>query len=217
MKSLLLIFFFMSASSLFAQDSLEIIADLQRKVIEQQILIDDYEKASTDEMEPVEESCIDCKPELGWTWLFVLMPVILSLIIGLFFLNWLKREGYKISNALSEDIPESRLEEFQNVEIQMVQSRAEAFRAGIMPEKPTTESIIPEMDPNSLPINRSSSRLIAFLSSLSAAVLAVCLFSYYMYFAIKGMEVPDFEDLWTILATLGIGVVPYATKVISGK
>lgn len=202
----------MSTSRLFAQDSLEIIAGLQSKVIEQQILIDDYEKASIEEIGPIDDPCLDCKPQLGWSWLFVLMPVFLSLIIGLYFLNWLKREGYKISNALSEDIPESRLEEVQNIEIGMVQNRVEALRAGDIPGDHT-----PVIDLNSLPINRSSSRLIAFLSSLSAAVLSVCLFSYYMYFAIKGMEVPDFEDLWTILVALGIGVVPYATKVINSN
>jgi hypothetical protein len=139
----------------------------------------------------VQVPCKECIKELGWLWLYVLLPVLLFIFFGLYFIRWLKRDGYKIADALSNDLNSEQLDKLQ-----------------------ATANDKPGFVANPI-LNRSSSRLIAFLSSLSAVILAICLFSYYMYFAIKGLTPPDFEKLWTILAAIGIGVVPYASKVIS--
>lgn len=159
------------------------------------------------------------KSELGIDlWLYVLMPVILSFSSAFYFISWLKREGYRISNALSDDVPEHRLLQAQAVQRDLFMAKAEIIRSNAADpthaqEIPSVEKSIQEMTP----MNRSSSRLIAFLSSMSASILAICIFSYYMYFAVNGLETPEFEDLWTILVALGIGVIPYTTKVINSK
>ncbi len=135
--------------------------------------------------------CKECLTELKWLWLYVLLPVILFIFFGLYFIRWLKRDGYKLADALSGDLTTEQLNTLQ-----------------------TAVNNNPVFTANPV-LNRSSSRLIAFLSSLSAVIMAICLFSYYMYFVIKGLNPPEFEKLWTILAAIGIGVVPYASKVIS--
>jgi hypothetical protein len=135
--------------------------------------------------------CKECLKDLGWLWLYVLLPVLLLIFFGLYFIRWLRKDGYKIADALSNDLNQEQLDK-----LQVTANTTSGFIANPI-------------------LNRSSSRLIAFLSSLSAVIIAICLFSYYMYFAIKGLTPPDFEKLWTILAAIGIGVVPYASKVIS--
>ncbi|WP_157963300.1 hypothetical protein [Algoriphagus litoralis] len=202
MKTLFIFFLLFISVKAFSQDSAVMISKLQEKVLAQQKEIERLEKEEATAVNPVApaDPCLDCQPELGWLWFYVLMPVILSLVVALYFLRWLKKEGFRISDAISTDVPEERLEAFQTA---MVEN-------GLTASADQTSTPTP-------PVNRSSSRLIAFLSSLSASVLAICTFSYYMYFAIKGMEVPEFEELWPILTALGLGIVPYATKVINGK
>jgi hypothetical protein len=136
-------------------------------------------------------ACKECLKDLGWLWLYVLLPILLFIFFGLYFIRWLRKDGYKIADALSNDLNSDQLDK-----LQATANSTAGFVANPI-------------------LNRSSSRLIAFLSSLSAVILAICLFSYYMYFSIKGLTPPDFEKLWTILAAIGIGVVPYASKVIS--
>ncbi|REG78231.1 hypothetical protein [Algoriphagus antarcticus] len=220
MKPTLIILLFLISLKGFSQDSTKMISAQQEKVIALQNVIDanEKEKAALKASQAEVIPCLDCMPELGWMWVYVLMPVLLSLLAAIYFIKWLKKEGYKISNALSDDVPELRLEEVQTAQIDMAKSRANIVDLNALnPANPQAVPVPVVVDTITLPMNRSSSRLIAFLSSMSASVLAICLFSYYMYFAIKGMPIPEFEDLWTILAALGLGIVPYATKVINEK
>lgn len=148
-------------------------------------------------------------------WLYILMPVILTFSSALYFISWLKKEGFRISNALSEDLSEQRLMQAQAIQKDMFMARATIIKSNAT--DPANAQEVPSMREidQAIPMNRSSSRLIAFLSSMSASILAICLFSYYMYFALMDKTIPEFEDLWPILAALGMGVVPYATKVIN--
>lgn len=61
----------------------------------------------------------------------------------------------------------------------------------------------------------SVSRLIAFMTGVVAVVLAVCFSSFYMYycFAWNGNP-PNLETFWKVVASLGIGVVPYSVNQI---
>jgi ATP-dependent Zn protease len=143
---------------------------------------------------PPVHPCIDCvtKPDFI-QWLLILLPVILFILLLWYFLRWLKKDNYKIADALSVDMSDEQVEQLQRT----------SLATGEAPQQPV--------------LKRSSSRLIAFFSGLSAVIIAICITSYYMYFAIKGLAVPKFEELWPILASLGIGVVPYATKIINEK
>tara|TARA_R110002020_G_scaffold61545_6_gene165527 strand:- start:4851 stop:5549 length:699 start_codon:yes stop_codon:yes gene_type:complete len=220
MKALVIFLLLITPFQGFSQDSASMISTQQEKVISLQKIIDANEKAKADTVAKKSEDipCLDCVPELGWMWYYVLMPVILSLLAAFYFISWLKREGYKLSSALSDDVPEARLEKVQTEQIAMARTSANIVALdSLNPADPQAVPAPIVADAITLPMNRSSSRLIAFLSSMSASILAICIFSYYMYFAIKGMDIPDFEDLWSILAALGLGIVPYATKVINEK
>lgn len=61
----------------------------------------------------------------------------------------------------------------------------------------------------------SASRLIAFMTGVVAVVIAVCFSSFYMYycFAWNGNP-PNLETFWKVVASLGIGVVPYGVNQI---
>jgi hypothetical protein len=220
MKTVLIFLLLFISVDAISQDSTVMISKLQEKVIAQQKEIQNLEKEEATPESPAEttDPCLDCKPELGWMWLYVLMPVILSIGAAFYFIGWLKREGYKISSALSDDVPEERLEDAQEVQMDMARARTNMMAANAAdPSHAQPVPPLPPAEQPNIPMNRSSSRLIAFLSSMSASVLAICIFSYYMYFAIKGMKVPEFEELWPILTALGLGIVPYATKVINKK
>jgi hypothetical protein len=132
-------------------------------------------------------------------WTFVLLPVFLFVALLFYFLKWLKRDGYKMADALSVDMSDEQVEELQRAARQPIAAGTET--------PPAPQPVL----------KRSSSRFIAFLSGLSAVIMGLCIVSYYMYFAILGLPIPKFEELWPILGALGIGVVPYATKVMSEK
>ncbi|MBN7800168.1 hypothetical protein J0A67_04805 [Algoriphagus aestuariicola] len=176
---------------------------------------DSKDAETAEDQEPKKEDESDLN--FGF-WLYILMPVILTFSSAFYFIGWLKKEGFRISNALSDDVPEERLQQAQTVQARLVQARANMIAANAAdPGQAQPVPPMPSPEQSTIPMNRSSSRLIAFLSSMSASILAICIFSYYMYFAIRGMTVPEFEDLWPILTALGLGIVPYGTKVVSGK
>lgn len=64
----------------------------------------------------------------------------------------------------------------------------------------------------------STSRLVAFITGITALLIAVCLVTYYAYFTIAecGGNL-QFDGLWKILAGLGIGVIPYGINVLKGN
>jgi hypothetical protein len=153
-------------------------------------------------------TCIDCTPPHEFfRWLLVFLPVILFVLLLWYFLRWMKKDGFKIADALSVDMTDEQVEDLQRAALAPQRRAIDA-----PPGAPDTPPQTPEPV-----LKRSSSRLIAFFSGLAAVIIGICITSYYMYFAMRGATVPKFEDLWPILASLGIGVIPYATKVINEK
>ena len=141
----------------------------------------------------------DCKSccatqELGWKqWLLVFLPVLLMLILGYYFMKWIQRDGFKLSDALST----AAIVQMRKVTVPDPQNPG----ATIEKEEPVTEPV------------PSASRVIAFITGVAAVIVAICLITYYAYFAIAGCPIPDYEQLWKILAGLGIGVIPYGINV----
>ncbi|HMP92899.1 MAG TPA: hypothetical protein PKD90_08520 [Phnomibacter sp.] len=130
---------------------------------------------------------------LGWSWLLVYFPALLSIGVFNYIMRWLKRENYKLSDAVSATPP-------------AVPPPAGAANP---PDNPAPA-------PNPTP---SSSRLIAFLSGMAAIVLAICFTTYFAYFSLQGDTegITAFKDLWPIIASMGIGVIPYAVNVWGGN
>jgi len=58
----------------------------------------------------------------------------------------------------------------------------------------------------------SSSRLIAFCSSVITLALSTCMTCFFIYYYISFGKAPDLNGLSTVLVALGLGVVPYASN-----
>jgi hypothetical protein len=136
------------------------------------------------------------------TWILVYLPVILFVILLFYFMGWLKKDGFKLAEALSIDPTDQQALDVQTASLnQAPPAMAAGNPAPSLPPQPV--------------VKRSSSRLAAFLSALTAVIISICITAYYAYFTIIKGTAPDFQSLWPILASLGIGVIPYATKAIS--
>lgn len=64
---------------------------------------------------------------------------------------------------------------------------------------------------------KSASRLILFLSGLTAIILSVSIVTYWFYYQIACTGILDLNSLVYVLLALGIGVVPYAVNKIGGN
>ncbi|MDI9338978.1 MAG: hypothetical protein QM534_00300 [Sediminibacterium sp.] len=145
-------------------------------------------------------SCDTCV--LSWfDYGLIAMPVAIFLILLFYFLRWLKREKFKLGDALSGDQPVDKA--LTRVTTQ------DAANPSQTRTQETEEPVYP----------RSSSRVIAFITGLAAIVIALTVVSLYAYGYITGRSENTFklDELWKVIAGLGIGVVPYAAKVIKEK
>lgn len=126
--------------------------------------------------------------DLSWRQdVLVLMPVLLFLLLVFISLAVLKRTGFNLGDALSENEP--------------VQKTIPNPNANLAAAKPTiTISEYPQ----------SSSRLLAFLTSIVAVVLVISVTTYSFYFGLKFGKMPDLGNLQTFAFSLGVGIVPYA-------
>src|SRR6266542_2158045 len=145
------------------------------------------------------QQCYDCKHSLSWKQiLIVLSPILLFLVVVLYASIRLKREGFKLADALDETDP--KIKTIPNPEY-----NATTAAGGVVP---------PTINVTDTP-NRSSSRMIAFLSGLTAIVIAISSASYFFYMYFRTGKEPDITHIYDILLALGIGVTPYAFNKIS--
>ena len=128
----------------------------------------------------------------------IALPEILFLLLFFYFMNWLKKDNYKLADALSADSTDSF---FKTTDTKQDSS------------DPTKTITTINETPN---YARSSSRVIAFLTGVTALVISLTIMTLYTYSYITGKEKMDLDGLWKIIAGLGIGVVPYVSKTIKG-
>lgn len=134
-------------------------------------------------------------------WLLVYMPMIVFFGLFFYFMSWLKKDGYQLSNALSECDP---------VDLKNVQTTAKTD-----PQQPTLAPTVTTTTTTEEVLPRSSSRLIAFLTGVSAVGIAVVIVSIQIYTALSGRKgYFDVDGLWKIIASLGIGIIPYGANMI---
>jgi len=131
---------------------------------------------------------------------FVLMPIILFIFVFIIFLFWLRRENFKLSDAISSRSP---------VEIiKTTHTRTDPSDHSKTLTETHEETIYP----------RSTSRLLAFISGITAIIIAICLITYIAYFSIKlCTPAPHLGGLWIVFLILGIGMIPYAVKTMFKK
>ncbi len=149
---------------------------------------------------PVNEPCnAGCKGEMDvMKWIMVLIPLILFLAIGTILTHLILKNHFELSEALST----TTVTETKAVSGTKSLDGAETPAYTSSTTKPVG----------------STSRLIAFFTGLTAIIIAICLLSYYAYFTIAECNGnPKFDQMWTILLGLGIGVIPYGVNVWRGN
>jgi hypothetical protein len=83
--------------------------------------------------------------------------------------------------------------------------------------KSNAESSVSQPNGETIPKDpkSSSSRLIAFLSSLCILCIAICLVSFYMYEYLMTGSQPSLDTITNTLYALGLGFLPYGVNKIS--
>jgi hypothetical protein len=129
----------------------------------------------------------------------VLLPVGLSVLFLLLVYRGLKRAGYKLADALSEN--------------DAVTTTATANT----PSQVGTDAASTQhtQTARTVPGNRSASRLVLFLSGITAIIISVCITTYYLYYYLCCGKAPDMDGLINVMLTLGIGVIPYAVNKVA--
>lgn len=130
----------------------------------------------------------------------VFTPLLLLLLFTIIFMIWMARSKFTLEDALSIAPTTEQYEKAQAANLKLRQAGALA-------------ATVP--DPKPQP---SVSRLLAFLTGISAIIIAICLVSYHGYSMVTGCNnEKQFEAIWKILVGLGIGVIPYGINVWNGN
>jgi uncharacterized membrane protein YeiB len=174
---------------LFVWINVNIAADRDSSVT-QQVELKISLDTKKDSAKVINEVCKTCNPEKvkKEEWILVLLPIILFLLFFYYFMGWLKRDKFKIADALT------------SCELITLTAQTKDLADNVVGS--TSSEIMP----------KSSSRLIAFITALSAIVIALCLTSYYIFITLADCPNPDLDGLWKIIAALGIGIIPYGAN-----
>lgn len=123
-------------------------------------------------------------------WFLIYLPLLLFLILSGFFISLIIRGKFDLAEALSTGQLKTHV------------------------KTTDSEGIITETNKSA----GSTSRLIAFLTGITALIVAISLLTLVSYYTVAGCcGTPPFDGLWKILAGLGIGVIPYGVNVWKGN
>lgn len=133
---------------------------------------------------------------------FALMPVILFIFIFLIFLFWLRKENYKLSDALSSKNPE-------------VLKTTHTHPDPADPSKTITEV------KEEIYYPRSASKLIAFFTGMAGIVIVICGLSFHAYTMLSGIGAGGGRhhggSLLIIVLILFVGMLPYMIRAMFKK
>jgi hypothetical protein len=139
--------------------------------------------------------CKDCELDCSQI-IITFAPIILFLITTTIIFIKLKKEDYKIGDALKEN---------ETITITSPPVTPDATTPAGPAGVPNTETIQP----------KSASRLLAFISGMVSLGLASTFCSFWAYNYFQTGISADLSDITNVLLTLGLGVVPYAFNKIS--
>lgn len=155
--------------------------------------------ASTDTQKVKEPAACHLQNGFSIESFLVLTPIVLFLIAAVFLLRRLKREGFTLADAFSTFRPETTTT--------VSTTRGAAAAENIERKDVTQDKQI-----------KSTSRLMAFITGLTALIIGICLTSYVGYLSISGCGRDlNIDGLWKILISLGVGVIPYGINVFNGN
>lgn len=138
-------------------------------------------KASEDKAVAHFKKHVKCWP--GGT--LIILPVLL-LLLAMIFLFFLLRGKFRLSDCFKENEP-------------VTVTNPAFLQPNALPNTPQQITIQPN----------SSSRILAFISGITAVVAAICALSYAFYVNLLTGSFPDFSKLFDAIMGLGIGIVPY--------
>lgn len=141
------------------------------------------------------EKCVTNAPEFI-VYTITYSPLLLFLFVFLFVFIRLKKEGYKISDALKEN---------ETIPVSVPNPLVDNAPVGAAPAPFVNENIQP----------KSSSRLIAFITALITLGIAASFCSFWLYSYLKCGFAPSLENITNVILALGLGVIPYAFNKIS--
>jgi hypothetical protein len=146
-------------------------------------------------------------------------PLVLFLFIIILIFYILKREGYKIGDALKENETLNISEDNPALEKPVAIKRAaDGSPAAQVPAGQPVVAPPPTAPPfvEKTVQPKSSSRLLAFISGIITVGLASCLCSFWIYRYFQCDQSVELSELSNVLLALGLGVVPYAVNKVSG-
>jgi hypothetical protein len=153
--------------------------------------------------------CSSC--EIGfWQWVLIFSPIWIFMLLLFSFRKKLK--GFNLKEALSEnELPKKTIPnpEYTTEKINTLATNANTANLLTTLLPPTIEVTASDEYP------KSSSRYIAFITSVLTWVIGLCLTCFFIYQYMKGNTEPKLSGLSSVLLSLGIGVVPYAFNKIS--
>ena len=133
----------------------------------------------------------------------VLLPVVLAVLLFAFVYRALRLGGYTLTDALSEN------------DTVVIASAAANAPNPAGPVANNAQQAQGTQTARTVPGNRSASRLVLFLSGITAILIAVCITTYYLYYSLCCGKAPELDGLISVLLTLGIGVIPYAVNKVT--
>jgi hypothetical protein len=134
------------------------------------------------------------------------MPVLLAIAAFSFFLNWLKKEHYKLSDALSGCDPVTLVS--KTTTTMTTQGSPNPPLATAPPAALPNQSTEVANTTDTLP--KSTSRLIAFMTGVTAIICSLSFMTLFIYSHLFGTDATlNFDGIWKILAGLGVGTIPY--------
>ena len=139
-----------------------------------------------------------------WEWVLVFLPLTVFTFMFVYFMSWLKKDNYKLASALSGCDP-----------ITLTKTALTTTPEPALPgAAPAVSTVATTTTQDVLP--RSSSRFIAFLTGMTAVSIGVVIVSVEIYKALAGLDKDSFDvdGLWKIIASLGIGIIPYGANMI---
>ncbi len=155
----------------------------------------------------------DKNRDINWLETFlILSPMFFSGFVYLLLFKEFKRVGFSINDALTE-FPSTDL-------LKAVTDANNTLNNSSLPNptnaaNPANNQNVYNNDLIDRFSKSSSSRLIAFITTICVITLSICFAGFYMYLYIKHDEVAEFDHLGKFLLALGVGVVPYGVNKIS--
>ncbi|MBV9961303.1 MAG: hypothetical protein JO072_03580 [Parafilimonas sp.] len=249
MKRYLVIIFLLPAIHLFAatDSTYDSVKNISKVVRASQDSIHTANDSIRSVLKSLNAPC-SCQPQnfelsIG-QWIVVFMPLILFLIVFLFFVQ--KLNTFDFNDALSEN----EMPKYSIVNPEYAKTQAGTAGIGSMIKDiatatndkitinlndivpPTLDVTVGNVTTTATTNNNvtttetkvnggennfrpSISRYIAFFSGMLTVIIAICMSSFYIYQYIHTGCPPDLSPLSTVLIALGIGVTPYAVNKIS--